>query len=68
LGHGVGLTIGEEPYLTMYASNTLLQDDVVTVEPGLYLPGFGGVRIEDCAVVGRDKATYLVDHRKALEF
>jgi Xaa-Pro aminopeptidase len=68
LGHGVGLTIGEEPYLTMYASNTLLQDDVVTVEPGLYLPGFGGVRIEDCAVVGRDKATYLVEHRKALEF
>jgi len=68
LGHGIGLTIGEEPYLTRYARNTLLQGDVVTVEPGLYLPGFGGVRIEDCAIIGDDKASYVVEYRKVLEF
>ncbi len=52
LGHGVGLTIGERPYLSLYGKDQLKKNSVVTVEPGLYDPKVGGVRIEDIVVVG----------------
>jgi Xaa-Pro aminopeptidase len=51
LGHGVGLQIHEAPGINATAAGTLLADSVVTVEPGVYLPGRGGVRIEDTLVV-----------------
>jgi Xaa-Pro aminopeptidase len=50
-GHGVGLDIHEEPFATTTATAVLAERDVVTVEPGLYRDGFGGVRIEDLVVV-----------------
>jgi len=53
-GHGVGLDVHEEPTLRGPNENTLLEGDVVTVEPGLYLMGLGGVRIEDTGMVTSD--------------
>lgn len=56
LGHGVGLQIHEAPGINAAAAGTLLAGSAVTVEPGVYLPDRGGVRIEDTLVVGSDQA------------
>jgi Xaa-Pro aminopeptidase len=59
LGHGVGLEIHEEPMLSMRGTVELRDGMVVTVEPGIYVPGLGGVRIEDMVVVNGDSARIL---------
>jgi Xaa-Pro aminopeptidase len=51
LGHGIGLDIHEDPRLSRYSTQTLKPGMIVTVEPGIYLPGVGGVRIEDDLLV-----------------
>jgi Xaa-Pro aminopeptidase len=51
LGHGVGLEVHELPSLSPSGTGKLADGMVVTVEPGVYMPGLGGVRIEDMAVV-----------------
>ncbi|MCV7193605.1 M24 family metallopeptidase [Mycolicibacterium brumae] len=56
LGHGVGLAIHEAPGINAAAAGTLLAGSVVTVEPGVYLPDRGGVRIEDTLVVSGGNA------------
>ena len=53
-GHGVGLDVHEEPALRGPSDDALMEGDVVTVEPGLYLLGLGGVRIEDAGMVTKD--------------
>lgn len=50
-GHGIGLEIHEAPRVRVGANGRISTGTPVTVEPGVYLPGFGGVRIEDLAVV-----------------
>ena len=54
LGHGIGLDIHEGPRLSPISNDELRPGMVVTVEPGIYLPGIGGVRIEDDVLVTRD--------------
>lgn len=66
LGHGVGLEVHEGPRLTRRSDQRLEPGHVVTVEPGIYVPGLGGVRIEDLVVVRRDGPESLSGLDKAL--
>jgi Xaa-Pro aminopeptidase len=59
LGHGVGLAVHEEPFLGRIGKTPLVAGDVITVEPGLYRPGFGGLRLEDLILVTDDGAETL---------
>ena len=54
LGHGVGLDCHELPLLNATNENPLVEGNVVTVEPGIYLPGEFGMRLEDCGVISAD--------------
>jgi Xaa-Pro aminopeptidase len=66
LGHGVGLEIHEAPFLGTTALGKLRAGTPVTVEPGVYLPGRGGVRIEDTLLVGRRDAESLTTTTREL--
>ncbi|MBE7050613.1 MAG: aminopeptidase P family protein [Ruminococcaceae bacterium] len=66
LGHSVGLDIHESPNLSPKNQKELKKGNVVTVEPGIYIPGFCGVRIEDMVIVGDKKAEILTGSSKEL--
>ncbi len=65
-GHGVGLDIHEAPSVAATSLDTLATGHVVTVEPGVYLPGTGGVRIEDTVVLTDSGCTPLTSTAKDL--
>ena len=66
LGHGLGLEVHEGPTLSRANDQPIPPDAVVTVEPGIYLPGWGGVRIEDNVHVTVDRTVLLSDGRTEL--
>lgn len=67
LGHGIGLDIHEGPRLSAASEALLKPGMVVTVEPGIYLPGWGGVRIEDDVLVTKDGHELLTSSPKEFE-
>jgi Xaa-Pro aminopeptidase len=66
LGHGVGLEVHEAPALGSESKDVLEVGNIVTVEPGIYLPGVGGVRIEDLVLVTADGSESLTRFTKEL--
>lgn len=64
-GHGLGMEIHEAPRLSMTSETVLTEGMVVTVEPGIYLPDFGGVRIEDDVYLTKDGAVRMTQSTKA---
>lgn len=66
LGHGIGLEVHEAPRLARTADAALPEGAVVTIEPGIYRPGWGGVRIEDDVVLGADGPQILTEFPREL--
>jgi Xaa-Pro aminopeptidase len=66
LGHGLGIEVHEAPRLSMTSDDTLAAGNVVTVEPGIYLPDEGGVRIEDLVIVTEDGPEIVTSFTKEL--
>jgi Xaa-Pro aminopeptidase len=66
-GHGIGLMVHEGPSVSPLSSDTVEKDMVFTVEPGVYIPGWGGVRIEDMVLVTAKGAQTLTTLSKELE-
>ncbi len=66
LGHGVGLQVHELPSLSPYSDKKLIPGMVITIEPGVYIPSLGGVRIEDTALVTTDGIKLLTNSPKDL--
>jgi Xaa-Pro aminopeptidase len=66
LGHGLGLEVHEAPRLARTAEGALAEGAVVTIEPGIYRPGWGGVRIEDDVFLGPDGPQILTSFSREL--
>jgi Xaa-Pro aminopeptidase len=68
LGHGIGLRIHELPRVSQISEDVLEEGNVITIEPGIYIPGLGGVRIEDDFLVTRDGLVQLSHFSKERDY
>ncbi|MHB8576448.1 MAG: M24 family metallopeptidase, partial [Dehalococcoidia bacterium] len=59
LGHGIGLQVHEAPRLALLSESIIAEGQVFSVEPGIYISGWGGVRIEDLVVMENGKCRVL---------
>ncbi len=66
LGHGIGLNLHEPPFLSQICTDELQENCIITIEPGVYIPGFGGVRVEDTVVVTKDGCEIITHTPKEL--
>ena len=66
LGHGLGLDVHEVPFLNQHTTAVLKVGNIVTVEPGLYYPEWGGVRLEDVVVVTENSCENLTNYEREL--
>ncbi len=66
LGHGIGLLVHEAPSVNAKSTTVLQPGMVITIEPGVYIPGWGGVRIEDDIVIARSGNRILTHSERAL--
>ncbi|MFX1239164.1 MAG: M24 family metallopeptidase [Promethearchaeota archaeon] len=64
LGHGVGVEVHERPHLSLISQDTLEEGMILTIEPGLYIPGLGGARTEDLIKVKKDGFSSLTQSEK----
>jgi len=62
LGHGIGIEVHEPPKINPVSQEILQENNVITIEPGIYVPGKFGIRIEDTLLVGRDNVVKLTSH------
>ncbi|MHA1835641.1 MAG: M24 family metallopeptidase [Candidatus Odinarchaeia archaeon] len=67
LGHGVGLDVHEIPLISFRRKGKLKKGMVITIEPGIYIPSWGGVRIEDMILVGKESFEMLTKVKKGLD-
>lgn len=66
LGHGIGVDVHERPYLSLRSEEILRENMIVSVEPGIYIDGLGGVRIEDLVVIKEGGIENLTDFDKKI--
>jgi Xaa-Pro aminopeptidase len=66
LGHGVGIDVHEAPHVAQTSTDTLVANNVITIEPGIYLEGTGGIRIEDLVIITDGEPEVLTSFPKEL--
>ncbi len=66
VGHGIGINVHEAPSISPNSKDLIIESMVFSVEPGIYIEGFGGVRIEDLVYTGKNRAKLLTNSQREL--